>query len=67
MLQVLKFIQLSRFFPVQKMPFNDKIQLQAFSDLQYNKPERVFGLQVRWRELDTFKFLEIFWIFVESF
>ena len=25
-----------------------------------NKPERVFGLQLRWRELDTFKILEIF-------
>ena len=25
-----------------------------------NKPERVFGLQVRWKELDTFKILEIF-------
>ena len=37
-----------------------------------NKPERVFGLQVRWRELDTFKvsenFWEIFWgIFREEF
>ena len=27
----------------------------------FNKPKRVFGLQVWWRELDTFKILEIFW------
>ena len=36
-----------------------------------NKPERVFGLQVRWKELDTFKILEIFWdifwIFLDFF
>ena len=29
-----------------------------------NKPERVFGLQVQWREWDTFKILEIFWEFL---
>ena len=28
---------------------------------KYNKPERVFGLQMRCRELDSFKILEIFW------
>ena len=31
-----------------------------------NKPERVFGLQVRCRKLDIFKirnFLKLFWIF----
>ena len=33
-----------------------------------NKPERVFGLQVRCRELDSFKILGIFWdIFREFF
>ena len=32
---------------------------------QKNKPERVFGLQVRWRELDTFKILHFFGIFLD--
>ena len=32
-----------------------------------NKPERVFGLQVRCRELDIFKILEISWIFGGNF
>ena len=32
-----------------------------------NKPERVFGLQVRCRELDIFKILEMFWIFWGNF
>ena len=32
-----------------------------------NKPERVFGLQVRCRELDIFKIFEIFWIFWGDF
>ena len=31
------------------------------------KPERVFGLQVRCRELDIFKILEMFWIFWGEF
>ena len=30
-------------------------------DIKINKPERVFSLQVLWRELDIFKILEIFW------
>ena len=34
---------------------------QAISKQMMNKPEKVFGLQVRWWELDTFKILEIFW------
>ena len=32
-----------------------------------NKPERVFGLQVRCRELDIFQFLGIFWEIVWNF
>ena len=32
-----------------------------------NNPERVFGLQVRYRELDIFKILEIFWKIFRSF
>ena len=30
----------------------------------FNKPERVFGLQVRCSDLDIFKILGIFWIFL---
>ena len=32
-----------------------------FGEWKKNKPKRVFGLQVRCRELDVFKILEIFW------
>ena len=35
--------------------------------VEKNKPESVFGLQVRCRELDIFKILEFFWIFMEFF
>ena len=44
--------------------FFGRILLKEFFGRNYlveiNKPERVFGLQVRCRELDVFKILEIF-------
>ena len=36
-------------------------------ELRVNKPERVFGLIVRCRELDIFKILGIFWAFFGHF
>ena len=39
----------------------------AISWFWKNKPERVFGLKVRCRELDIFKILDIFGIFLEFF
>ena len=49
-------------------------KLQLFFQVIYNihtayknKPERVFGLQVRCRELDIFKILEIVWEIVWKF
>ena len=41
--------------------------LPTFVWLYLNKPETFFGLQVRCRELDISKILEIFWIFWEDF
>ena len=46
----------SGFFPIIRLKCSCKILR-----INKNKPERVFGLQVRWRELDTFKILEKFW------
>ena len=42
-----------------KIDFQDLLQVK-FSTFYQNKPERVFGLQVRRRESNTFKILELF-------
>ena len=54
-----------KYFPNFFLTFVQLYSMQLFSAdptiFTKNKPERVFSLQVRWRELDTFKILEIFW------
>jgi hypothetical protein len=58
-------MKLGRFFAIMPL-WNNTEQTIFFPDMTYlkkNKPERVFGLQVRRRELDFFKILEMFWIF----
>ena len=55
-------------YMVQKCNFCHYVVTKySFSKTLSNKPERVFGLQVRCKELDIFKILGIFGIFGEEF